>query len=155
MNPRHILLIEDNPDDEALTLRAFQKNKIGNKIAVVRDGAEALERVHAIDAGEAPSPILILLDLKLPKIDGIAVLRQIRASTRTRFTPVVVLTTSIEHEDVLAAYQAGANAYVQKPVRLSDFIEVVSAIGRFWLLMVEQPPDVTSSPRSVIAPVAR
>jgi CheY-like chemotaxis protein len=154
LNPDHILLIEDNPDDEALTLRAFQKNDIGNTIVVTRDGADAIDLLTAIGNDEASPPVLILLDLKLPKVDGLEVLRHIRANERTRLIPVVVLTTSREHEDVLSSYRAGANAYVQKPVKFADFSEVVKTIGTFWLLMVEQPPDVTSASRHVNASAA-
>jgi two-component system, response regulator len=149
MNDRHILLVEDNPDDEALTIRAFQKSNVRNRVSVARDGAEALEHLLAIDNGDEPPPLFILLDLKLPKVDGLEVLRHIRAGKRTRLIPVVVLTTSIEQEDVLAGYRGGANAYVRKPVNFTDFAEAVKAIGMFWLLLSEQPPDVISpSPRS-------
>lgn len=147
MSERHILLVEDNPDDEALTVRAFEKNSIGNKIVVARDGAEALDHLLAIDSGDAPPPVLVLLDLKLPKVDGLEVLRRIRAGERTRLTPVVILTTSVEEEDILAGYRSGANAYVRKPVSFSDFARAVHAIGLFWLLLSEPPPDSTSSPR--------
>lgn len=154
MSDRHILLVEDNPDDEALTIRAFQKSNVGNGVSVARDGAEALERLLAIDSGDAPPPLLILLDLKLPKVDGLEVLRRIRAGERTRLIPVVVLTTSIEQEDVLAGYRDGANAYVRKPVNFADFAEAVKTIGMFWLLLSEQPPDVHSPLRPSDAPAA-
>jgi two-component system response regulator len=154
MSDRHILLVEDNPDDEALTIRAFQKSNVRNRVSVARDGAEALERLVAIDNGDEPPPLLILLDLKLPKVDGLEVLRHIRAGKRTRLIPVVVLTTSIEQEDVLAGYRGGANAYVRKPVNFADFAEAVKAIGMFWLLLSEQPPDVISPPRPNDAPAA-
>jgi two-component system response regulator len=140
MNDWHILLVEDNPDDEALTIRAFKKNDIHHKIAVVRDGAEAVDHLLAIDRGDAPAPVLILLDLKLPKVSGLDVLHQIRAGQRTRLIPVVVLTTSVEPEDVLAGYGGGANAYVRKPVSFSDFVAAVRIIGTFWLSLVEPPP---------------
>jgi two-component system response regulator len=141
MSERPILLVEDNPDDEALTIRAFQKNNIRNKVVVARDGAEALDHLLSIDSGDVPPPLLVLLDLKLPKVDGLEVLRRIRAGERTRLTPVVILTTSAEEEDVLAGYRGGANAYVRKPVSFSDFTQAVHAIGVFWLLLAEPPPD--------------
>jgi two-component system response regulator len=146
MTERHILLVEDNPDDEALTIRAFAKNNIRNDVVVVRDGAEAIDHLLAIDRGDAPSPILILLDLKLPKVGGLEVLRRIRAGHRTRLIPVVVLTTSVEQEDILAGYNGGANAYVRKPVNFSDFAEAVHTIGMFWLLLAEPPPDIILPP---------
>lgn len=147
MKDGHILLVEDNPDDEALTIRAFQKNNIHNKIMVARDGAEALDHLAAIDSGATPPPLLILLDLKLPKVDGLEVLRQIRASERGGLVSVVVLTTSVEEEDVRAGYR-GANAYVRKPVKFSDFAHAVDTIGTFWLLLAEAPPVVTALPRT-------
>ena len=146
MTERHILLVEDNPDDEALTIRAFAKNNIRNDVVVVRDGAEAIDHLLAIDRGDAPSPNLILLDLKLPKVGGLEVLRRIRAGHRTRLIPVVVLTTSVEQEDILAGYNGGANAYVRKPVNFSDFAEAVHTIGMFWLLLAEPPPDIILPP---------
>jgi two-component system response regulator len=153
MTNRSILLVEDNPDDEALTLRALKRNNILNEVTVMRDGAEALDYLFAGSA-EITLPGLILLDLKLPKVDGLEVLRHIRAGKRTRLIPVVVLTTSIEQEDVLAGYRGGANAYVRKPVNFADFAEAVKAIGMFWLLLSEQPPDVISPPRPNDAPAA-
>jgi two-component system, response regulator len=146
MSERHILLVEDNPDDEALTIRAFQKNSIRNEVVVAHDGAEALDHLLAIDSGDTPPPVLILLDLKLPKVNGLEVLRRIRAGVRTRLIPVVILTTSIEQEDVLAGYNGGANAYVRKPVSFADFAEAVHAIGNFWLLVAEPPPGEISPP---------
>jgi two-component system, response regulator len=148
MSDRSILLVEDNPDDEALTLRALKINNIGNAVTVARDGAEALEYLFT---GEdpAPSPALILLDLKLPKINGLEVLRRIRADQRTRLVPVVILTTSVEYEDVLAGYRAGVNAYVRKPVEFADFAGAVSTIASFWLQVNEPPADVIApSPAS-------
>jgi two-component system, response regulator len=144
---QHILLVEDNPDDEALTIRAFQKNNIQNEIVVARDGAEALDRLAAVDSGAVPAPLLILLDLKLPKVDGLEVLRRIRACERSRLIPVVVLTTSVEEEDVLAGYRGGANAYVRKPVKFADFAQAVNTIGMFWLMLAERPPEPSSRPR--------
>ncbi len=119
MSDKTILLVEDNPDDEALTLRAFQKNNITNAVAVARDGAEALELLSA--ASELPQ--LVLLDLKLPKVDGLEVLRQLRAEPRTRLLPVVVLTSSTEEQDLVESYRLGANSYVRKPVDFAEFIE--------------------------------
>ena len=142
LSDRHILLVEDNPDDEVLTIRVFAKNNIRNKVVVVRDGAEALDHLLAIDDGDVAPPILILLDVKLPKVDGLEVLRRIRAAERTRLIPVVVLTTSNDQQDVLAGYSSGANAYVRKPVSFSDFAQAVNTIGMFWLLLAEPPPDV-------------
>ena len=135
MITRSILLIEDNPDDVALTLRALKKNNILNQVTVAADGAEALE----ILAAEGPLPGLILLDLKLPKVDGLEVLRRIRAGDRTEIIPVVVLTSSKLDEDIIASYRNGANAYVRKPVKFADFVEAISTLGVFWLLLNEAP----------------
>jgi two-component system, response regulator len=142
MTNRTILLVEDNPDDEALTLRAFKKSKISNEVVVMRDGAEALAYLLPGDGdGDGvPRPALILLDLNLPKIGGLEVLRQMRADERTQMIPVVVLTSSKLEEDILDSYRNGANAYVRKPVNFSDFAEAVSALGVFWLLMNEPAP---------------
>jgi two-component system, response regulator len=137
MITRSILLIEDNPDDVALTLRALKRNNILNQVTVASDGAEALELLTA----EGPVPGLILLDLKLPKVDGLEVLRRIRASDRTEIIPVVVLTSSKLDEDIIASYRNGANAYVRKPVKFSDFVEAISTLGVFWLLLNEAAPD--------------
>lgn len=135
---RSILLVEDNPDDEALTLRALKKNNILNKVAVAHDGAEALEFLFT--AGAAP-PSLILLDLNLPKINGLEVLRRLRADERTQFIPVVVLTSSKLDEDIIASYRNGANGYVRKPVEFGKFATAVSTLGLFWLLLNEAPPQ--------------
>ena len=140
MKDRSILLIEDNPDDEALTLRALKKHKILNEVTVARDGAEALGILFP-DGGSEHVPGLILLDLKLPKVDGLEVLRRIRAVERTRFIPVVVLTSSKEQEDILNSYNSGANAYVRKPVNFSEFAEAVCTLGLFWLLLNETVPE--------------
>ena len=146
-----ILLVEDNPDDEALTLRAFDKSNIHNKVVVKRDGAEALAYLFpgegdggdSDDVGEgAPAPALILLDLNLPKVGGLEVLRRMRADERTQMIPVVVLTSSKLEEDVLVSYRNGANAYVRKPVKFSEFTEAVKALGVFWLLLNEPVPSV-------------
>ncbi len=146
MTYRPILLVEDNPDDEALTLRALTKNKILNQVTVTRDGAEALEHLFGDDRAMDPPPALILLDLKLPKVDGFEVLRRIRAHERTRLIPVVILTSSKQEEDVLAGYRGGANAYVRKPVNFSDFANAVGTLGLFWLLLSEPPPDAVAPP---------
>ena len=140
-NRAAILLVEDNPDDEALTLRALKRNNILNEIIVAHDGAEALDHLFTDGRADAAPPGLILLDLKLPKVDGLEVLRRIRADERTQFIPVVVLTSSKEQEDVLASYRGGANAYVRKPVKFSDFAEAVSTLGMFWLLLNVAAPD--------------
>lgn len=135
-----ILLVEDNPDDELLTLRALQKNHITSEVTVARDGAEALDLLFGDRCGERALPGLVLLDLKLPLVDGLEVLRRIRAHDRTRFVPVVVLTSSREQEDVVASYRDGANAYVRKPIRFAEFAAAVSTLGTFWLLLNEHPP---------------
>ena len=143
MHERNILLVEDNPKDEALTLRALKKNNILNKVSVVRDGAEALEYLlGGIDsAGNAiVLPQLVLLDLKLPKVDGLEVLRRIRGDARTQLLPVVILTTSTEHRDRLEGYRRGANSYVRKPVDFRQFVDAVNQLGLYWLVLNEQPP---------------
>ena len=144
MTSRTILLVEDNPDDEALTLRAFKKNKIRNEVVVMRDGAEALAYLLPGDGdGDGrPRPALVLLDLNLPKIGGLEVLRRMRADERTRLIPVVVLTSSKLEEDILDSYRNGANAYVRKPVNFSDFAEAVRTLGVFWLLLNEPVPSL-------------
>lgn len=141
---RPILLVEDNADDEALTLRALQKNNIRNTIVVAHDGVEALDYLFGTGAYKGRDlgvqPQLILLDLKLPRADGLEVLRRMRADERTKLLPVVVLTSSKEDEDVIRSYELGANSYVRKPVNFTDFIEAVKALGLFWLLINELPP---------------
>lgn len=138
-----ILLVEDNPDDEALTLRAFAKNNIGNRIVVVRDGAEALDwlfkRGRHAERGE-PEPQIVLLDLKLPKVDGLEVLRQMRDDPRTKLMPVVILTSSKEESDVLRGYELRANSYIRKPVDFAQFVEAVRQLGLYWLVLNEPPP---------------
>ena len=137
MNEGTILLIEDNPDDVTLTRRAFRKNNIRNPVDVVSDGAEALRYLLEDDpAGRLPA--LVLLDINLPKINGLDVLRAIRSSERTRFLPVVVLTTSSEEHDIVESYHLGANSYVRKPVVFSEFLDAVRTLGLYWLL-VNQP----------------
>ena len=143
MTSQPILLVEDNPDDEALTLRAFEKSNISNEVVVARDGAEALAYLFPDDGDgyDVPRPALILLDLNLPKVGGLEVLRRMRADERTQLIPVVVLTTSKQEEDILDSYRSGANAYVRKPVKFSDFADAVRALGVFWLLLNEPAPS--------------
>jgi two-component system, response regulator len=142
MTSRSILLVEDNPDDEALTLRALKKNNILNEVHVARDGAEALRFLFPEDAAEVTLPGLILLDLKLPKVDGLEVLRRVRADQRTLIVPVVVLTSSRQDDDVLAAYLGGANSYVRKPIKFAEFAAAVRTLGMFWLQLNETPAQV-------------
>jgi CheY-like chemotaxis protein len=138
-----ILLVEDNPKDEALTLRALKKSNILNAVAVAHDGVEALDYLFGRNAqGNAnPLPQLILLDLKLPKIDGLEVLKRIRSEERTRVLPVVILTTSTEDSDRLEGYRLGANSYVRKPVDFVKFAEAVGQLGLYWLVLNEPPPS--------------
>jgi two-component system response regulator len=138
------MLVEDNPDDEELTIRALKRNNILNRVVVAHDGAEAIDYLLA-GPDDRVRPGLILLDLKLPKIDGLEVLRRIRADERTQFVPVVVLTSSKQEEDIVASYRGGANAYLRKPVKFSDFTQTVSALGVFWLLLNEPAPDFVPS----------
>jgi two-component system response regulator len=144
INQKTILLVEDNPDDQTLTMRALQQNNVLNKVDVAQDGAEALNYLFAPDspATQDPSylPELVLLDLKLPKVDGMEVLQQIRANARTRLLPVVVLTSSSEEEDIVRAYSLGANSYVRKPVKFEQFIEAVRQLGLYWLVLNEPVP---------------
>jgi CheY-like chemotaxis protein len=139
-----ILLVEDNPDDEALTLRALKKNNILNEVVVTRDGVEALDYLFGKGAyeGRDPdiTPQLVLLDLKLPKVDGLEVLRQVRSDERTRLLPVVILTSSNEQKDVINGYGLGANSYILKPVDFSRFIEAVRQLGLYWLILNEPVP---------------
>jgi two-component system response regulator len=146
-----ILLVEDNPDDEALTLRAFKKSNVRNEVVVMRDGAEALAYLFPDGDGDGdgrPDPGLVLLDLNLPKVGGLEVLRKMRADERTKLIPVVVLTSSKLEEDILDSYRNGANAYVRKPVRFSDFTEAIKTLGVFWLLMNEPVPVPGRGPKS-------
>ncbi len=135
-----ILLVEDNPDDEDLTRRAFRRSSIANDLDVVRDGQEALDYLFGNGGPAKQVPALILLDLKLPKVDGLEVLKQIRAHARTRLVPVVILTSSREQTDLLASYGHGANSYVRKPVNFEEFSENVRQLGLYWLDVNEPPP---------------
>jgi len=144
MENKMILLVEDNPDDEALTLRALQKNNIGNDLSVVHDGAEALDFLFCTgayaDRDPHDKPQVVLLDLKLPKVDGLDVLRRLRADDRTRLLPVVILTSSREEQDLMMSYSLGANSYVRKPVDFNQFVEAVRQLGLYWLVINEAPP---------------
>jgi CheY-like chemotaxis protein len=134
---RPILLIEDNQDDIDLTLRAFKKSNIVNEIIVARDGEAGLDLLMG-DAKIVPS--VVLLDLKLPKIDGLEVLQRLRADNRTKLLPVVILTSSIEESDLLRGYELGANSYIRKPVDFNHFTDAVKSLGLYWLLINEAPP---------------
>lgn len=143
MTQKSILLVEDNPDDEALTLHALESNKIGNAVHVARNGVEALDylfRTGPYAGTETGLPTVVLLDIKLPKIDGLEVLRRIRADERTRLLPVVLLTSSDEEEDRLRGYALGANSYVRKPVDFDDFVQAAGQLGLYWLLL-NRPPE--------------
>ncbi|MFQ5923638.1 MAG: response regulator [Anaerolineales bacterium] len=138
-----ILLVEDNPDDVELTLHALRKNNLSNKIEVVRDGAEALEFVFATGAyserRSEDGPKVVLLDLKLPKVDGLEVLKRIKSDPRTKAFPVVVLTSSREERDIVESYELGVNSYIQKPVDFKQFSEAVRQLGLYWLLLNDPP----------------
>ncbi len=143
MSNKTILLVEDNPDDEALTIRALKKNNILNEVVVARDGAEALDYLFC--QGDYSSrdpeaiPQLVLLDLKLPKIGGLEVLKQIRGNVRTEYLPVVILTTSKEEQDIIDGYKLGANSYVCKPVNFNEFAIAIKQLGLYWLILNETP----------------
>jgi CheY-like chemotaxis protein len=142
-NEVEILLVEDNPNDVELTLRALKKNNLTNKMHVVKDGAEALEYIFATGAYASRDinhhPRVILLDLKLPKVDGLEVLRQLKSDERTKVIPVVVLTSSKEERDLVESYKLGANSYIAKPVDFDNFVKAVAELGLYWLLL-NQPP---------------
>jgi two-component system, response regulator len=144
MSKKIILLVEDNPDDEALTLRAFKKNNILNEVIVVRDGAEALEYLFGkgkyADRDCSINPELVLLDLKLPKIDGIEVLKEIRNNSKTKLLPVIILTSSKEEKDIMKSYEYFANSYIRKPVDFIQFSEAIKQLGVYWLVLNETPP---------------
>jgi len=144
MSDNVILLVEDNPDDAELTMLALKQNNVGNAVKWVKDGAEALDYLlcrgaYADRAGQAP-PVLVLLDLKLPKIDGLEVLRQMRADARARLTPVVILTSSADDRDIAQAYGLGANSYVRKPVDFTQFREATRQLALYWLVLNQPPP---------------
>ena len=145
MNSKLILLIEDNPDDEELTLDALRSGGVRNDITVVHDGAEALEFLFTPepkpDWGGRKLPNLVLLDLKLPKVSGLEVLRRIRSHPATRYIPTVVLTSSSEQTDIHQSYEMGANSYVRKPVEFSDFVQAIQALGAYWVLFNEGPME--------------
>jgi two-component system, response regulator len=136
MSDRTILLVEDNPDDEELTLRALQKSNITNPVVVARDGVEALE--YLFEKGLRPQ--VMLLDLKLPKLDGLEVLRRVRENPATKLVPIVILTSSVEEQDVLRGYDLGANSYIRKPVDFTQFVEAVRQLGLYWLVLNEPLP---------------
>jgi CheY-like chemotaxis protein len=144
MQKKVILLVEDNPDDVELTLRALKKNNILNDIIVARDGVEALEYLTSAkvkaEPGEKQMPELVLLDLKLPKIDGLELLKRIRDNSRTRRLPVVILTSSNEEQDLIRSYDLGANSYIRKPVDFKEFAAAVQQLHLYWLLLNEAPP---------------
>jgi len=144
MEEKIILLVEDNPDDVMLTMRAFEKNNIHNRVIVARDGVEGLDYMFCTGmyAGrdDKDLPVVILLDLKLPRIDGLEVLKGLRQDARTKLVPVVILTSSAEEMDVINGYKLGANSYVRKPVDFEKFVEAVKHLGLYWLLWNEPPP---------------
>ena len=143
MDKKIILLVEDNPDDVELTLRAFKKNNILNNVVVARDGVEALDFLFArgvyADRDKSVMPQVILLDLKLPKVDGLEVLQSLRADDRTKFLPVVILTSSKEEQDIISSYSLGANSYILKPVDFSQFTEAVRQLDLYWLVLNQSP----------------
>lgn len=140
MNEGVILLVEDSPDDVLFTLRALKKNNITNNVVVASDGVQALDYLLPDDGRTSLRPVLILLDIKLPKVDGLEVLRRIRADQRTQTLPAVVLTTSSEDRDIVDSYRLGANSYVRKPVVFSEFVEAAGVLGLYWLLINQPPP---------------
>jgi two-component system, response regulator len=144
MSERYILLVEDNPDDEELTLLSLRKNNLAHEIVVVRDGVEAIDYLFGngqyANRDVSQVPTVILLDLKLPKLDGLGVLKRLRADDRTKSLPVVVLTSSSQDADVIASYNLGANSYVRKPVEFGAFVEAVSSLGLYWVLLNRPPP---------------
>ena len=146
MSDKSILLVEDNPDDAALTVHAMKTNNIGNRLVIARDGVEALDYLFCtgIYTGRDPNdhPSVVLLDLKLPKIDGLEVLRRVRTAESTRLQPVVILTSSNEEEDRIKGYTLGANSYVRKPVDFDDFVRAAGQLGLYWLLLNQAPPNV-------------
>lgn len=144
VSPRLLVLIEDNPNDELLTVRALRRNNITNPLVILRDGAQALEYLFGAGAyagrNVRETPAVILLDLKLPKIDGLEVLQHLRADPRTRPIPVVVLTSSLEEQDIRESYALGANSYLRKPVEFEGLVQAVQQLGQYWLVLNEPPP---------------
>lgn len=144
MSDKVILLVEDNADDEALTLRALKTNNIRNEVVVVRDGVQALDYLYGTGAFQGrdlrETPQVILLDLKLPRLDGLEVLKRVRADRRTEMLPIVILTSSKEDQDLVNGYRLGANSYIRKPVDFKQFSEAVKQLGLYWLLLNESPP---------------
>ena len=147
MKSRVILLVEDNPDDELLALRALKKSNVPNKVVVAHDGVEALDYLFASGSYEgrdtSSMPELVLLDLKLPRLDGLEVLKRLRSDERTRLLPVVILTSSKERSDMLEGYGLGANSYVRKPVNFEQFVNAIEQLKRYWLILNESPPSLT------------
>lgn len=141
MNQACILLVEDNPDDEELTRLAFRKARISNDIVVAHDGAEALKLLFE-EGDEKATPMMVMLDLNLPKVEGLEVLRQIRANPKTTLLPVIILTSSKQQEDVVGSYELRANAYVRKPVAFDEFAEAIRVLGLFWLVVNQGPPNL-------------
>lgn len=148
-NNKAILLVEDNQDDSMLTLRAFKRSHVANPIVVARDGIEALDFLFArgayADRTTEPLPAMVILDLKLPKLDGLGVLKAIREDERTRLLPVVILTSSKQEQDLISGYSLGANSYVRKPVDFTEFLEAVKVLGIYWLMMNQSPPERTAT----------
>ena len=144
MKKKYILLVEDNPDDEELTLMALQHSNIANEVVVVHDGVEALD--YLFGSGKSPAlemndlPQVILLDLKMPRLGGLDVLKHIRSEPRTQLLPVVILTSSSEEEDILSSYRLGANSYVRKPIEFRRFAEAIQQLGLYWLIINQTPP---------------
>ena len=149
MKTKTILLIEDDPDDEELTLRALKKSHILNDVVVARDGAEALEYLYATgkyaNRDQGLQPAVVLLDLKLPKINGLEVLRRMRADPRTKLLPVVIFSSSKEEQDIIEGYRLGANSYISKPVDVEQFLKAVANLGLYWLLLNDAPPTLRES----------
>ncbi|TWH46662.1 response regulator [Sporomusa sp. KB1] len=140
MSDKIIFLVEDNPDDEALTLRAFKKNNIMNQVVIAHDGVEAINYLLGPDSANNLIPQIILLDLNLPKMDGLEVLKRLRSDERTKLLPIIILTSSREEQDLLNSYDLGANSYIRKPVDFNQFIAAVQQLGLYWLVLNEIPP---------------
>ncbi len=147
MQEKSILLVEDNPDDELLTLRALKKNNIMNKVAIARDGQQALDYFFDATAHTRKAPTLVLLDLKLPIIDGLEVLRRLRSDPRTSMQPVVILTSSREEQDIVSGYRLGTNSYIRKPVDFDQFVEAIRQLGLYWLVLNEPVPMQKEPPK--------